>query len=331
MKLFAHGASPQGDRLSAGSMQKVVVNLQSHAPLVIGRIYETEFTVELLQRSNPQQLARWYVNAIQAPVIRLNPHIRFWEGPNEIAIGDAHTMSLYAAFEAERTRILRYELGVGAAVGCFATGNPQYNFLPFFQPALDAVKECGGVLAIHEYGNTLPVATQIAGAFLLGFFKMWLALDPDILIVITEFGTDNVPPDGKPWRQLDWSDDEYAGWGWGYELELRKYPRVLSAAWFCFNGGERWADYELENSNVAQRILEFEAANPEEVITNQRVINAFWLVFGPVMAPIWMGICGLTWMWSSPTKRKERAILYVNQLPLWGKDRVKLRQLIYKE
>lgn len=327
MIISPHGNSTRGDQLAARSGMRKSLGSYGSPPrdILIGREYEKFFNIELLRVNDPALLARYYVQAYLATAIRNNPQVTYFEGPNEQAIGSADDMRRYADFEAERAYQVSL-LGSKAAVGCFATGNPQYNFIKYFQPALDAAKETGGILAIHEYGNTLPPAVQVQGHFLLGFFKMWLEQDPNILIAITETGTDNVPPDGKPWRVLDWSDDYYAAWLWQLELEYRKNPRILGAFLFCFGGGSDWSDFEVDNSSVVDKLLAFDDGNPESVITNQTVINAFSKVYGGLA--FWPKLVSLGWA-DLALKRKQRFNRYLSELPVSGKERRALSKIVY--
>jgi hypothetical protein len=241
--------------------------------------------------------------------------VTFWIGPNEPAIGSAEMMRRYAAFEAERVRLLA-GIGVRAAVGGFSVGNPHVDLMPYFQPALDAAKENGGIFHDHEYSDGTPPAAQFQKMSFMGRFQHWLKQDPDILIAVTECGIDYVDG-GKPWSEMGWTAEQYADHMWQYELELRRFPRVLMAAIFTY--GDGWPKFQLENApGFTDRLLALDASLPEQVITNQVVINAFAAVYGPLL--YWPRILSVGWG-DLALARKSRFTRYIGELALPGWER----------
>src|SRR3990167_5446997 len=111
--------------------------------------------------ANPLTEARRFLYSIEdcsgwslADNIEDNTHVTAWEGPNEPVFGTGEEMRWYADFEAERARILRQELGIGAVVGNFSVGTPADLALwNYFSPAIGAVLIHDGYLGLHEYWN----------------------------------------------------------------------------------------------------------------------------------------------------------------------------------
>jgi hypothetical protein len=126
--------------------------------LLVGRVFE-EYDANGAARSgaSPQAEALAWVTR-QAEKYRLNPLIKVWEGPNEPVFGNAddpanvQAMAWYAAFEAERLRLLA-DQGWRGVVGNFATGNPDLPMWPAFLPAVAAALQQGGYLGLHEYSS----------------------------------------------------------------------------------------------------------------------------------------------------------------------------------
>jgi len=75
----------------------------------------------------------------------------FWQGLNEVTIESQQAMGRYAAFEVERVRLLMM-FSARAGVGAFAAGIPgELGWWWSFLPALQAARDNGGVLLLHEY------------------------------------------------------------------------------------------------------------------------------------------------------------------------------------
>jgi hypothetical protein len=125
---------------------------------IIGRIYEPyDANGEARSGRSPEDAARALVER-QKEQYRLNPAIKIWEGPNEPVFGNAEdpanvrAMAWYAAFEAERLRLLA-DLGLRGVVGNFSTGNPDLPMWPAFLPAVAAAETFNGYLGLHEYSS----------------------------------------------------------------------------------------------------------------------------------------------------------------------------------
>ncbi len=119
----------------------------------------------LLQQLNsgatPQQAASQFVAAQKARYYDANPLVRIWEGHNEPSFGGPDDsgaldqMAWYAAFEAERLRLLA-GYGLRGVIGNFSTGYPDINSTDqrmwnAFLPAVEAALQYNSMLGLHEY------------------------------------------------------------------------------------------------------------------------------------------------------------------------------------
>ena len=118
---------------------------------------QTKFVWRPLLRNQPDfnkpidpvaEAARW-IAAVLPSVKRIAGG--YWQGYNEVVIESPQAMGRYAAFETERVRMLSL-VSAQAGVGAFATGAPgQLSWLSPFVPALQAARDYGGVLLLHQY------------------------------------------------------------------------------------------------------------------------------------------------------------------------------------
>lgn len=222
---------------------------------------------------DPEQVARDFVN-VNAGQYLANPGVDYWLGWNEPGIDGPEEMAWYAAFEAERVRLMA-DLGLKTAIGNFSTGTPEANEFVEFLPAIEAAKEHDGVLALHEY--SAPSMLYGVGAGIPGLeededrgsltlrYRHWydeFLQDRDLVIplVVTEAGIDggtlrDVDEKLDGWRDfggelpeeltpIDLSDYiDQLSW---YDDELRRDPYVMGFA--VFNVGDldgRWASFDL--------------------------------------------------------------------------------------
>ncbi|MCE5260274.1 MAG: hypothetical protein LLG44_14630 [Chloroflexi bacterium] len=242
----------------------------SPSTVTIGRFMEDDQALT----GDPLERAQEFV-ADNAAQYRANPGVDYWLGWNEPAINTPEEMAWYAAFEAERVRLMD-ELGLKAAIGNFSTGTPEADEFEAFLPAVAAAKRYGGILALHEYSAptlrdgvnaAIPGAADIDGAGALTLrYRYWYDhyLRPQDLViplVITEAGIDGgvlgTGAEGKGgWR--DWLDEgalgestpaaaaDYLGQLSWYDDELRRDPYVLGFA--IFNAGTpsgQWASFDI--------------------------------------------------------------------------------------
>ena len=200
-----------------------------------------------------------------------------WEAYNEPVVADAAQMASLAQFEAERTRLLA-QAGVRACVGNFGVGQPPLELWPAFFPAIEAAKQHGGFLALHEY--SAPYLWFGAGAnqrhpdgdegdegwLTLRYRKVYRQyLQPaglSLPLVITEAGIDGLvgnrpgPPEARGWQDFGpfWREEgavnstvfgfymEQLAW---YDAELQKDGYVIGAAIFALAGPQGWPSYEI--------------------------------------------------------------------------------------
>lgn len=240
---------------------------ESPSTIIVGRI-ETDQSLE----GDPQQAAHAFVSQHLA-TYQLNPSVDYWEGINEPGIKGK--MDWYAAFEAERARTMA-ELGFKTAVGSFSAGVPEYEEFEQFLPAIEAAKQHGGILTLHEYDA--PTFDRAMGAGLPGYpnypdrgalalrYRWWyeeLLKPRDLVIplVISEAGVDgligNRPgPKGHGWKDFS---DYWAQQGLGgnpylvyidqlrwYDDQLRQDDYVIGWALFTVGAmNDDWESYDV--------------------------------------------------------------------------------------
>lgn len=211
---------------------------------------ERVITAENLRHLSPQSAAQLWVD-IQSETYRLNPFIRYFEGPNEPVWSTLEDMRWYGSFEAERVLCLNAR-GLFAVVGNFSTGTPhiQDNDLSWWQaflPALRAVNEHGGILGLHEYSDG-KLSKDFDGRYGWNCFRYrrvhdWF-LTPNGLgnlpIVLTEFGVDFKIRNIDYAAELAWADSE-----------MRKDKYLLGATIFTFGStSPAWDNFNVDGSNV---------------------------------------------------------------------------------
>jgi len=206
-------------------------------------------------------------------------NIDAWESYNEPVPSSLAAMQRYAAFEAERTRLLAEE-GIRSCVGNFATGTPPLELWPDFIPAVQAVKEYDGFLGLHEYSapymwfGSGPYQLQPGvnegdeGWLTLRYRKVYRQyLQPaglEVPLLITETGIDGQVtgrpgPVGKGWLDFQqyWQKEgqvrtttaafyvEQLAW---YDAELLQDHYVKGASIFALGATSGWETFELIGS-----------------------------------------------------------------------------------
>ena len=221
---------------------------------------------------DPVQAAQSLVNQ-QLERYLLNPGVDYWEGWNEADPNDQ--MWWYAAFEAERVRLLAQH-GLKAAVGGFATGVPEWDEFIAFLPAIEAAKQYGGILTLHEYGaptidylvgSPLPGQPGYANRGVLALRYRWWYEDilaPRGLVVplvISEAGIDGTimsgqrpGPDGYGWQDFGgyWVEQGRQGGFDGfidqlswYDDQLRQDDYVIGFTVFTAGAVGHWENYDI--------------------------------------------------------------------------------------
>jgi hypothetical protein len=199
-----------------------------------------------------------------------------WQAHNEPVADTPDKMKRLADFEAERVRLLA-ERGIKSVVGNFAAGHPPLELWPHFRPALEAIKQYGGYLGLHEYSAPVmqfgygPFQTEPGhdqgdeGWLTLRYRKAYRQqLTPmglDVPLFITECGVDGTikprpGPEGEGWEDFAgyWKKDLQLGssgpliyvnqLAW-YDSELQRDDYVLGAAIFVAGGSGEWESYEV--------------------------------------------------------------------------------------
>jgi len=291
------GASKLGLHVTANSSPSIMEFIRTAKPAVVVAVGGVDWLADVKEASpntitvgrllegdqsfigDPAVRAREFVQANTGKYLAATG-VDYWLGWNEPVINAPWQMSWYAVFETERTLAMA-ELGLRVAVGNFAVGNPEADEFPAFLPAIAAVKEYGGVLAVHEYsaptlgdglGMGIPGLDSDAdsGALTLRY-RFWYDhyLQPNDLVVpliVTEAGIDGgVLAENESglagWRDFysETLDNAYvrsasvaeAGadyvqqLSW-YDDELRRDPYVLGFA--IFNAGDisgKWKSFDV--------------------------------------------------------------------------------------
>jgi len=241
----------------------------SPGTVTLGRFEEVDQSLT----GDPRVRAQQFVIAHAARYLA-NPGVDYWLGWNEPVIDSVWQMEWYAAFEAERARLMA-GLGLRVAVGNFSTGTPEADEFSAFVPAVAAAKTYGGVLALHEY--SAPTMQDGIGARVPGHeieagygsltlrYRYWYTYElapagAIVPLVITEAGLDGGVLSGPDtvsggWRELAAGVDpayalaDYVGQLSWYDDELRRDPYVIGFA--VFNAGDssgKWASFDVTSS-----------------------------------------------------------------------------------
>lgn len=234
-----------------------------------------------LQTVDPIAEARRFVDTLLplATEPKRLANIDAWESYNEPVPADRDEMRRLSDFEAERTRLLA-AYGIRSCIGNFATGTPQLDLWPDFYPALQAAKDHGGYLGLHEYSAPYMwfgtgryqleegVDEGDTGWLTLRYRKVYRQyLQPnqlDIPLLITETGIDgqvqNRPgPVGLGWADFQdfWKAEgqvrtsgagyyvEQLAW---YDAELQLDSYVKGASIFALAAPIGWSSFELLGS-----------------------------------------------------------------------------------
>ena len=234
------------------------IKAQSPNTLLVGRTYqphEPDFNDKGL---DPLLAARGQCDTILPWAERMGETYSFWQGVNEPVVQSAEAMQRLSDFEAERAQIMNSH-GFRVVVGSFSVGNPsQLAWWKHFLPALEAVREFKGALALHEYA--WPSLDHESPWYLLRHRKVyggdpahqWSGLPAHLKTVpllITECGLDGGIEPGFPprgWKARYTSDQFLQQLAW-YDTELQKDPYVVGAALYCCCsiGDPEWASFNI--------------------------------------------------------------------------------------
>ena len=249
------------------------VKQASPATITIGRV--NDVWIQNYQ-GDPRQAAQSYVNKHRL-VFTSNPGVDYWEGWNE-PDPNINNMPWYAAFEAERVRILA-DMGLRSAVGGFATGVPELDEFQLFLPAIEAAKAHGGILTLHEYsapymhylyGSPLPGYPAYPDRGALTFRYRWyyeeILIPADLVVplAITEAGVDGIignrpGPGGFGWKSFgsywvqeglgETSTQAFINQLAWYDSGVRQDGYVIGFTVYTAggNGFNEWRSYDITN------------------------------------------------------------------------------------
>ena len=270
----------------------------SPTTLMVGRVVLGQHNLD----TDPQSLIQDYVNQI-LPIATEPARMEAfdaWEAYNEPVADTPDKMKRLADFEAERTRILG-ENGIRSVVGNFAAGHPPLELWPYFEPALDAIRQYNGYLGLHEYsapvmqyrsGSLQPPGDPDQGD------EGWLTLRyrkahryhltpmgyGNIPILITECGVDGlIKPRPGPEDATGWQDfvDMWIANGlrkdppgvymdqliW-YDQNLQQDDYVKGAAIFLAGTSDaQWASYDIighDAGRMADLLLQYLEVHPPQ-------------------------------------------------------------------
>lgn len=285
------GPSKMGIHVARPNSPAIMEFVRAAQPAVVKGVDDLGFLAEVKQASpdtviigrfsvdpqdyngEPEAVAQALI-ARQLPQMRQHPHVDYWEGWNEPDPGPER-MDWYARLEAERVRQLAQH-GLRAAVGGFSAGVPELAEFEQFVPAIEAAKQYGGILTLHEYaapdltflyGDPLPGYPTYPDRGPLMFRYRWFyrdVLEPRGLViplVISEAGIDGILGNRPGPQGLGWQDfqDFWVEQGWGpdgqtaylnqliwVDNEARQDPYMIGYALFTAGGGRAWDTYELD-------------------------------------------------------------------------------------
>jgi hypothetical protein len=232
------------------------VKAESPQTVFVGRVVQTDepdFNDSLL---DPIAAARRHCNALLPWAERMGETYDFWQGVNEPIIRSGEAMRRLATFESERTRLMARH-GFRVVVGSFSVGNPKLRHWQQFLPALEAVREHAGGLALHEYA--WPTLDHEAPWYLLRHRKVyegepthrWEGMPAHlkrIPLYVTECGLDGlIAPPHRPrgWKAITTPDEYLQQLAW-FDTELQQDPYVKGAAIYCLASPDpQWKSYDI--------------------------------------------------------------------------------------
>ena len=236
---------------------------------------------------DPEEAAQRFVEKY-LEIFRSNPAVDYWEAWNE-PDPNYDNMIWFSRFEQERVHLMAQH-GFRCAIGGFATGVPELDEFQLFLPAIDAAKQNGGILSLHEYGapdmmylygSPLPGYEAYPDRGSLTFRYRWFyreILEPGdmvIPLVISEAGIDGIignrpGPGGLGWKdfQTYWEQQGLGQTGteafinqlaW-YDAGVRQDGYVIGFTVFTAGAISNWKPYDvnpilpqLTNYVVSQR------------------------------------------------------------------------------
>jgi len=230
---FIQNAKPRLVKILDNFGPAAQIKTVSPATIVIGRIYEPSQP----QDGDPARRAQEWWDRNRSRILA-HPAVDYWEGYNEPGVGSLEALRWYGQHEAARVSLLAAN-GKKACIGNFSTGTPDVTnpaMWPVFYPAIDAARQHGGILGLHEYGTPMQQYFDEASgegwlcARYRKVYRQHLVPDGKVLpLAITETGVDGVPPVG--WKN-HYTGEQYLSQLKWYDALIRQDRDVLGATIF---------------------------------------------------------------------------------------------------
>jgi hypothetical protein len=239
-----------------------------------------------LASMDPSSAARSFVDELM-PIAgdeRRRATFDGWMAYNEPVASNAEEMKRLADFDAQRTRLLA-EQGIRSVIGNFGTGQPPLEMWEYYLPAVQAAKETGGWLGLHEYsaptiyylttrenqGRYPGVSPEDSGWLTLRYRHVYNQIlkpaDLVIPLVFTELGVDGLvtdrpgPSDARGWKDFQgfWAETGYGLWGPGayveqlvwYDEAMRQDDYVIGGCIYGLGTSNQWLSYDIQGPAAA--------------------------------------------------------------------------------
>jgi hypothetical protein len=221
------------------------IKAASPGTIVIGRIYEPDQP----QDGDAGQRAQQWFDRHRATITD-NPLVDYWEGYNEPAAGTVEQVDWYGRMEEARVRILAQN-GGRACIGNFSMGVPDVTnpaAWPAFYRAIDAARQNGGILGLHEYGTPMQQYFDSAagegwlcGRYRKVYRQFLIPSGRSLPLAITETGVDGLAPGG--WKN-HFTAAQYMDQLRWYDGVIRQDSYVIGATIFTLDLGG-WDSFDV--------------------------------------------------------------------------------------
>ncbi|MBI3366835.1 hypothetical protein HY041_04385 [Candidatus Roizmanbacteria bacterium] len=249
------------DPQSNSSLMNAVREYKNRFPqgIVIMRVYEGTPGLRYDLEKDPEESAQNFWQQVLQPAInkmQLSDRqlIDYFAGPNEYenipGLDSSESSSWSGKFWARLAQIISSN-GFKPAVGEIPVGNPDENNLEGFVPALEAIKQTGGVFTYHAYTIKYTKDTGVEYYYSLRYrlFNDWLKQHhPDLInlpTILTEGGVDEVgDPKTSGW-QAKGSAQEYQDWLSWYDTQIKNDSSIIGVTLFQIGDGH-WSSFNLD-------------------------------------------------------------------------------------
>ncbi len=244
---FVDSTKPSVVKLNSDYGKAEEIKQTSPCTFIVGRIVES--AGQQPTDGDAAQRARDWFNRNRGTIESTNS-VDCWEGYNEPVPGHtAQEMQWMSSFEVERIKLLN-SISRKACIGSFSAGNPDLALWSEFKPALEAAKQNGGYLSLHEYCSPSMQCNLDGdtGWLTLRYRKVYRQyLQPnnlEIPLVITETGIDSGGcEDNCGWRAHTDASSYLEDLKW-YDSKLKEDSYVVGAAIFHY-GQFGWGSFEI--------------------------------------------------------------------------------------